>query len=141
MADEQEPPKRIASADPDDDLTSDQIIRKQIELERGVRKRGISESTRSNRRKQISILATRMGVVPPQIRKQQLPLNNLTANEYNRYVRERYTPLYPIHRSFASRAYGIRNITGRTAVETSNRLKRGNKKIKRKKGRKKKSRV
>jgi len=138
MAEEEEPPKRIASADPDDDLTTDQLIKKQVELEREVRRRGVSESTRSNKRKQMSILASRMGAVPPQIRKQQLPLNNLTANEYNRYVRERYTPLYPIHRSFASRGYGMLNFSGRSALETSNRLKRGNKKIKRKKGRKKK---
>lgn len=138
MAEEEEQPKRIASADPQDDLTADELLQQQIEKERKLLKTA-GDSSRSRIKRELAIAGRRMGVIPPSIKKGVVSNNNLTPYEYNRYVRERYTPLYPIRRTTGIRSYGMSNFSGRSALEIANRQKRGNKKITRKR-RKKKSR-
>jgi len=136
MAEEEQEPKRIASADPQDDLTGDELIKRQVEKERKLLKTA-TESSRSRLKRELAITGSRMGVIPPSIKKGVVSNNNLTPYEYNRYVRERYTPIYPIRRTITGRGYGMSNFSGRSALEIANRQKRGNKKIRRKRGKKK----
>lgn len=119
---------RIASADPSDDLTTDEIIKQRIEAERKGRK-STTPYAKSQLQRTLAVLDSRVGA-PPKIKKiGVIPQNNLTAFEYNNYVRERYSPLYPIRGGNDLRSYSMSNTTGRTALETSNRKRRGNKKV------------
>ena len=130
---------RVASADPNDDLTTDELIKIRIEAERKQRKAPTAYAKTKTTR-QLAIIDSRLGA-PPSIKPSQLTnQNNLTPYEYNHYVRERYAPLYPIRGRHHLRSY---NTLGRTATESSNRAKRGNGKIvrRRRRRRKKKSKV
>tara|TARA_R110000851_G_scaffold118914_2_gene246471 strand:- start:1245 stop:1646 length:402 start_codon:yes stop_codon:yes gene_type:complete len=129
---------RIASADPSDDLTTDQIIKQRIEAERSSRSLSTTKYGKTAASRTIAVLDSRVGA-PPKLRKQSgaVSNNNITAFEYNHYVRERYAPLYPIRGVNDLRSYAMSNTTGRTAIESSNRKKRGNKRVVRKRAKKK----
>tara|TARA_A100001391_G_C5001464_1_gene260880 strand:+ start:544 stop:942 length:399 start_codon:yes stop_codon:yes gene_type:complete len=129
---------RVASENPDDDLTAQELLNKEAELQRKNRRMGISQSTLYRTNKQILSIASRMGKAPPQTRTLPISQNNITPNEYNRYVRERYTPLYPIRRDISNRGYDMVSSTGKTALEKGNRARRGNKKVVRRRRRKRK---
>ena len=119
---------RIPSKDKSDDLTSDEIIMMRVEAERKGRKT-TSQYGRSKTARTIAILDSRVGA-PPSLKKlNSVSENNLTPYETNRYVRERYAPLYPIRGVHHSRSYNMSNTTGRTAIESINRKRRGNKKV------------
>jgi len=133
---------RVSSADPSDDLTTDELIKIRIEAERKQRKAPTAYAKTKTTR-QLAIIDSRLGA-PPSIKPAQLTnQNNLTPYEYNHYVRERYAPLYPIRGRHHLRSYNTTNSLGRTATESSNRAKRGNGKIvrRRRRKRKKKSKV
>jgi len=119
---------RIESADPSDDLTTDEIIQKRIEAERKSR-RTTTQYGKSKASRTIAILDSRVGAPPSLKNLGQVSNNNITAYENNHYVRERYAPLYPIRGVNNTRSYNIANTTGRTAIESSNRKRRGNKKV------------
>lgn len=120
---------RIASADPDDDLTTDEIIMKRISAERKSRRIKTTSYQRKQGAREVAILDSRVGA-PPSLKKlNSVSENNLTPYETNRYVRERYAPLYPIRGVHHSRSYNMSNTTGRTAIESINRKRRGNKKV------------
>ena len=119
---------RIASADPDDDLTSDEIIQRRIEAERKSRKT-TTKHQKTKAQRQLAILDSRIGAPPNLKTLNSVSENNLTPYEVNRYVRERYAPLYPIRGVHHSRSYNMSNTTGRTAIESINRKRRGNKKV------------
>jgi len=126
---------RVASTDPIDDLTTDELIKLRIEAERKARKAPTAyQKTKTTR--QLAIIDSRLGA-PPSLRTSPLiTQNNLTPYENNNYVRERYAPLYPIKRNNYLRRYNITTTTGRTAAEISNRKRRGNGKIVRRRKRK-----
>ena len=125
---------RIPSNDPNDDLTTQQIVDKETELLRQSRK--LSGSSSSVNKRKLAIIQTRMGHVniPSNISGKQL--NNILPSQYNDVV-ERYSTRFPIKRSIHSRNYAMPNTTGRTAYEMARRNNRGNKKVRRR--RKKKS--
>ena len=119
---------RIPSKDKSDDLTSDEIIMMRVEAERKGRKT-TSQYQKSKTTRTLAILDSRVGA-PPSLKKlNSVSENNLTPYETNRYVRERYAPLYPIRGVHHSRSYNMSNTTGRTAIESINRKRRGNKKV------------
>lgn len=119
---------RIASADPDDDLTTDEIIKLRIEAERKSRKT-TSQYQKTKTARTLAVLDSRIGAPPKLKTLNSVSENNLTPYENNHYVRERYAPLYPIRGVHHSRSYNMSNDTGRTAIESINRKRRGNKKV------------
>ena len=119
---------RVESADPSDDLTTDDILKKRHEAERSGR-RTTTQYGKSKASRTIAILDSRVGAPPSLKNLGQVSNNNLTPFENNHYVRERYAPLYPIRSARHRRSYNMLNDTGRTAIESSNRKRRGNKKV------------
>ena len=119
---------RVESADPSDDMTTDEILKQRHEAERKGRK-ATSQYGRTKTARTIAILDSRVGAPPSLKNLGQVSNNNLTPYENNHYVRERYAPLYPIRGVRNTRSYNVVNSTGRTAIETINRKRRGNKKV------------
>jgi hypothetical protein len=125
---------RVESADPDDDLTTEELVKRETELLQKRRKS--AGSTGYTTQKKLLILQSRMGNVNTAANMGGRQLNNILPSQYNDVV-ERYATRFPISRGIHSRNYAMPSSSGRTAYEVSRRRNRGNKKVKRKRRKRK----
>jgi len=117
-----------------DDMTGAEILMKEAEIQRSGRSFGVSISKGYALKRELSLLHSRVGQLPAPRKNAVANRSNVFHTELNRGVG--YMTDFPVGGTKDMRHYNMTTSLGKTSLEMSNRRKRGNKKVRRRRKKK-----